>query len=491
MAQVIGEIANNGITIVLKPKLDEAERQKAEAEAILKNDANNQAAKQQLETANKTIKDYGQGSQIQLAVRAVTGVLQGIATGEASQAVVSGLSPYANYAIKKATTDKAGNVNTEANLMAHALLGAVEAYATDNNATAGAAGAVGGEVAAKIITGQLYQKTPDQLTEAQKQTVSALSQLASGLAGGLISDSTAGAINAAEIGKRAVEDNLLTNQEDEIIYNASVEYQRKGYLSKDKQILVGTLLSQDKEINRLLSLYQTSPNSLTYAQKTYLNAALMRISKANQIPIETLYHWDFSNTIERNDTALKTYLNNQNAINNSYDVKQAQSLKEALEFSALGLSGVGSISKGMEFLPKIGTIATKYPLATEMTTTAIANTGYQLTQNKTYDPYSLLQSELSTVLTRGRALGQQISINVGISSMATQNPNDYGWNALGAVAGTIGTSVINRVNFGNKYNNQLLKPIISGIVGEGIGDSNNWNYQYKNIKEDKFENIQK
>ncbi|MEH8074711.1 VENN motif pre-toxin domain-containing protein, partial [Gallibacterium anatis] len=38
------------------------------------------------------------------------------------------------------------------------------------------------------------------MTEAQKQTVSALSQLASGLAGGLISDSTAGAINSAEIG---------------------------------------------------------------------------------------------------------------------------------------------------------------------------------------------------------------------------------------------------------------------------------------------------
>lgn len=38
MAQVIGEIANNGITLVLKPKLDEAERQKAEAIAILKND---------------------------------------------------------------------------------------------------------------------------------------------------------------------------------------------------------------------------------------------------------------------------------------------------------------------------------------------------------------------------------------------------------------------------------------------------------------------
>ncbi|WP_066422298.1 VENN motif pre-toxin domain-containing protein, partial [Gallibacterium salpingitidis] len=127
----------------------------------------------------------------------------------ASQAAVGGLSPYINHQIKEATTDKDGNVNLEANLMAHALLGAIEAYATGNNAAAGAAGAVSGELAAKLITEQLYQKSPEQLTEAQKQTVSALSQLASGLAGSLISDSTAGAINSAEIGKRAVENNNL------------------------------------------------------------------------------------------------------------------------------------------------------------------------------------------------------------------------------------------------------------------------------------------
>ncbi|XLP62751.1 VENN motif pre-toxin domain-containing protein [Gallibacterium anatis] len=224
MAQVIGEIANNGITIVLKPKVDEAERQKAEAIAILKNDKHNQAAQQKLDTANKVIKTYGQGGQIQLAVRAVTGVLQGIATGEASKAVVGGVSPYANYAIKEATTNQiTGEVDTQANLIAHALLGAIEAYATGNNAAAGAAGAVGGELAAKIITEQLYQKTPDQLTEAQKQTVSALSQLASGLAGGLISDSTAGGINAAEIGKRAVEDNFNLNYTNEELEGMSIK----------------------------------------------------------------------------------------------------------------------------------------------------------------------------------------------------------------------------------------------------------------------------
>ena len=82
---------------------------------------------------------------------------------------------------------------------------------------------VSGELVAKIITEQLYQKIPDQLTEAQKQTVSTLSQLASGLAGGLISDSTAGEINAAEIGKREVEDNFNLNYTNEDLEGMSIK----------------------------------------------------------------------------------------------------------------------------------------------------------------------------------------------------------------------------------------------------------------------------
>ena len=294
MAQVIGEIANNGITIVLKPKLDEAERQKAEAEAILKEDKTNAVALEQKRLANEVIKTYGQGSQIQLAVRAVTGVLQGIATGEATQAAVGGLSPYANYAIKEATTDKDGNVNTEANLMAHALLGAVEAYATGNNATAGAAGAIGGELAAKIITEQLYQKIPEQLTEAQKQTVTTLSQLASGLAGGLISDSTAGAINAAEIGKRAVEDNgLLSGQVSDLF--RELEAAEKDNQSIEEIFIKAKALSdkQYRELetncsNSVICRYGTEKvledaNQKAFELIGYFNSRLTNLSYDSQV----------------------------------------------------------------------------------------------------------------------------------------------------------------------------------------------------------------
>ena len=56
--------------------------------------------------------------------------------------------------------------------------------------------------------------------------------------------------------------------------------------------------------------------------------------------------------------------------------------------------------------PKIAGFMEKYPLLAEMTATAIANTAYQFTTNEPYDPYSLLGSELSTILTRNRTLGQ-------------------------------------------------------------------------------------
>lgn len=112
--------------------------------------------------------------------------------------------------------------------MAHALLGAIEAKATGNNALAGATGAVGAELTAQLITEQLYGKNAKDLTEAQKETVSTLSQLAAGLSGALVGDSTQSAVASAEIGKRAVENNSLMGDEFRAGLNADKEeYKRK------------------------------------------------------------------------------------------------------------------------------------------------------------------------------------------------------------------------------------------------------------------------
>uniref|UniRef100_UPI00397BDB1F VENN motif pre-toxin domain-containing protein n=1 Tax=Erwinia psidii TaxID=69224 RepID=UPI00397BDB1F len=97
-------------------------------------------------------------------------------------------------------------MNTEANLMAHAVVGAVTSYAAGNSALAGASGAVMGE----FIAQQLYPGIPrDQLSEAQKQTVSALATLAAGLAGGVTGGSTADAVAGAQAGKNSSNNNNL------------------------------------------------------------------------------------------------------------------------------------------------------------------------------------------------------------------------------------------------------------------------------------------
>ncbi|AIL32247.1 two-partner secretion domain-containing protein [Basilea psittacipulmonis] len=211
MAQVIGEIANNAITLTLKSKIDKAEKDKKEADAILEKDPDNLQALLQRGQAVDVLEKYGQDSTIQTSIRAATVILQGLATGSTSQAVVGGLSPFANHMIRDATEDKNKQVNLTPNLIAHAVLGAVESYATGNNALAGATAAVTAEVVAKVVVEQIYEKPVYQLTESEKEKVATFSQMASGLVGGIVGDSTSNAIVSSEIGKRAVENNYLSD----------------------------------------------------------------------------------------------------------------------------------------------------------------------------------------------------------------------------------------------------------------------------------------
>ncbi|WP_247717598.1 VENN motif pre-toxin domain-containing protein [Morganella morganii] len=133
--------------------------------------------------ANKeAMQEYGTGSDMQKAAQAVTGVLTGLAGDNPVGALANGPSPYLATAIKKQTTDPlAKEVNTTANTLAHALLGAVSAYLNNQDPATGTLGAGGGELAARIIAKQLYSDTrPEDLSEQQKQRVSTLSSLAGG-----------------------------------------------------------------------------------------------------------------------------------------------------------------------------------------------------------------------------------------------------------------------------------------------------------------------
>ncbi|QJW53512.1 Deoxyribonuclease CdiA-o11 [Serratia plymuthica] len=95
--------------------------------------------------------------------------------------------------------------------MAHAVLGAITAELNHQSGVAGAVGAGGGELAARVIAGELFPgRKVAELSESEKQQISVLSQLAAGLAGGVATGNTAGVVTGSQAGKNAVENNFLS-----------------------------------------------------------------------------------------------------------------------------------------------------------------------------------------------------------------------------------------------------------------------------------------
>ncbi|MEQ1966499.1 hemagglutinin repeat-containing protein [Xenorhabdus nematophila] len=174
------------------------------------------------------------GSHQRQAVTAVIGALQGLAGGDIRSAIASGAAPYLANAVKALTYgDKAYEQLTAeekaTNLMAHAILGGVIAEMKGGSATAGATGAVGGELAASAIINALYPgKTSGELSLAEKETVSNLSTLAGGIAAGLATNSTAGGVTGAQTAKNAVENNYLYEDESRRFDKELAECKAKG-----------------------------------------------------------------------------------------------------------------------------------------------------------------------------------------------------------------------------------------------------------------------
>ena len=194
---------------LLKANPQYASYSKAELNNLIVNDAGYKAVAEK----------WGTGGSYSMAAAAVTGVLGGLGAGNLGAAAAGGMAPYIANKIKQATSkvvDGQEQTNVLANTMAHAVAGAVLAQLAGNNATAGAAGAAGGELMARAILSSMYPgKQASELTQEQKQVVSALGQLAAQLSAGVTSGSVEGGIQGAVAGKNAVENNTLGSDDDD------------------------------------------------------------------------------------------------------------------------------------------------------------------------------------------------------------------------------------------------------------------------------------
>ncbi|AIN17704.1 hypothetical protein CH54_1917 [Yersinia rochesterensis] len=331
-AQLIGEIGGQAMDIARTQGdilgLEEALKRHPE----LKGDAD---ALRETPEYKAEMQKYGTGSALQQGLQAATAAIQGLAGGNMAQALAGASAPYLAEVIHNMTTDANGKVNTEANLMAHAVLGAVVAQINGNSALAGASGAAMGE----YIAQQMYPGIKrEDLTEEQRQTISALGTLAAGLAGGLTGDSTADTVAGAQAGKNAVENNSLSGDKSRETVKQAAESLKNQVRDKLGE---GTTSSiANGIINALADTGDATLGSVDYvadaamalascaAGDSYCTQALNDLAGKNQAAADTL------KTLMKSETWTAV----------------AGQVKEAAQGNQLALEATGGMLAGL-FLP--------------------------------------------------------------------------------------------------------------------------------------------
>ncbi|WP_457321966.1 VENN motif pre-toxin domain-containing protein, partial [Stenotrophomonas sp. P5_B8] len=153
--------------------------------------------------AEDQMKSWGIGSANGRALEAVTALLVGGMSGQGGgQLAANALAPYAAQLIgSKFDTDHGSDPNVAAQALSHALLGAVLAELNGGSTGGGALSAAGGELAAGFLK--------NAFPNADRETISALSQAVGALAAGMAGGSLSSAALGAGIAKNSVENNRL------------------------------------------------------------------------------------------------------------------------------------------------------------------------------------------------------------------------------------------------------------------------------------------
>ena len=275
MAKVIGDITNNAINIATyneREKINKLglEKFKLEEKYGKDNPQAQEIGKQITAIQNDIDRTYGIGSEKGMAIHAVTAALQAAAQNDTAGSLVALASPYLNQKIHEMTAGDTAK-DKAANLMAHALLSAVEFQVTGKDPLAGAVAGVTGEATAEIIA-RAYGKPVSELTANEKENISTLSQLAGGLAAALTAKANGttaeqggnllAATSGAETAKRAVENNFLSDASRARLNALKAKYHRgENLTTKEEKEFIG-LIQSDQRSDGLLDKFRKDPNSL-------------------------------------------------------------------------------------------------------------------------------------------------------------------------------------------------------------------------------------
>ncbi|WP_460523454.1 VENN motif pre-toxin domain-containing protein, partial [Erwinia aphidicola] len=474
-AQLIGEIAGQAMDVIrtqgdiagLKAQTDPAALAQAR-EQLKKDDKPFRESDVMQRAYNNAMQQYGTGSDLQKAAQAVTGALTALAGNNLAGALASGASPYLATEIKKLTTNPlTGKVDVTSNAMAHAVLGAVTAQLNNQSSLAGGLGAGGGELAARYIAGQLFPgKTADQLSESEKQQVSALSQLAAGLAGGLATGDTGGAVTAAQAGKNAVEDNFLGATSSDKLDKA-IEKIKSG----DKSLAAANdlikLENADKRSDALVSKFNKYPSQMNSTERAEL-AGYLRVYAAE---MEKEYGPAVSQELVKGLLSGRDYIKRNP---DSAAMSKAQSIMNTWGYHKsnasigdapliFGGSVLGVTVKGMAANAAIG---------------VGVNTGVQLAGKDPFSYVDVIMAGVTAAATTGKGIIASAPVNMGGAAIGSgikgEDPlNSMAGAAAGTAVGGVGGEIIKGVGskLGKDAVSDLTGTVLGGYIGEKTGNA--------------------
>ncbi|WP_242628962.1 hemagglutinin repeat-containing protein [Xanthomonas oryzae] len=222
MAAAIGTVVQTGVSIRndINASIDEAQRQKKEAKAVLEDPVLSASLtpEQKVQLAIIAVeadKETARLQKVGVLVSSITGGIS-VASGSTGQILAGTLAPVASYQIGQYFKENAtrndvdggnrGEEGSASHLLAHSVLGAAIASAGGGSELIGAITAAGAEAAAPALAKFLYGRDSNDLNADEKSTISAVVGLGGAVLGSF-TDDLRGAIVGSSIAKNAVDNN--------------------------------------------------------------------------------------------------------------------------------------------------------------------------------------------------------------------------------------------------------------------------------------------
>nr|WP_284602901.1 VENN motif pre-toxin domain-containing protein [Dickeya dadantii] len=367
-----------------------------------------------------------------------------------------------------ADESKATASDIAANAMGHALMGAVVAQLSGKDAVAGAVGAAGGELTARLlIMKELYSgRDTSDLTEAEKQSVSALASLAAGLASGIASGNTTGAATGAQAGRNAVENNFLGSTSSEK-RDALAEKILKGDKSLETAKEFLGLENADKRSDALVALFNKDPASMTTGEKAEL-ASYLRIYAAD---MQVQYGEAVTKELIAGMLSGRDYLK---SAPQTEAQRKAQTIMNTWGYHKSNASIGDPV---MLFGSNVLGLTIKESMAANAAIGTVVNAGSQLSGQDPFSYVDAVMAGVTAALTTGKGWQASAAINMGGAAVgsALKGENPLGsvigagiGSVVGGKAGDATSSAIGKVV--DKTTADIGGAVVGSVVSEAVGN---------------------